>query len=150
MKQNELSIQSTLDEITRIFYTLFNNKDGQIPPVEKVHELFIPEGIIIKNTEASPVIYNLAQFIAPRIKLLTDGSLLEFSEEEVAARTEIFGNIAHRFSTYYKSGILNGKKFETYGMKTIQFINTPGGWKISSLAWDDEREGLVIPRKYKP
>lgn len=139
-----------LDEITRVFYTLFNNKDGQVPPVEKVHELFIPEGIIIKNIDASPVIYNLQQFIEPRIKLLTDGSLLEFSEEEITARTEIFGNIAHRFSTYHKSGILNGNRFEANGMKTIQFINTTDGWKISSLAWDDEREGLTIPEKYKP
>ena len=79
--------ETILNEITRVFYTLFNNKDGQVPPVEKVHELFIPQGIIIKNVDANPVIYTLQQFIDPRIKLLTDGSLLDFSEEELTART---------------------------------------------------------------
>ena len=149
-EQAIVQTKSILDELTRIFYTLFTNKTGQQPDVERIHELFIPEGLIIKNSDTTPVLYNLQQFIEPRIKLLTDGSLIDFSEVEVTERTEIFGNIAHRFSLYRKSGILAGKKFETNGMKTIQFIKTPEGWKISCLAWDDEREGLAIPDKYKP
>jgi len=27
-------------------------------------------------------------------------------------------------------------------MVTTQFINTPGGWKMSAMEWDDERSGL--------
>jgi hypothetical protein len=30
-------------------------------------------------------------------------------------------------------------------MKSIQLINTEAGWKISAVAWDDEREGVFIP-----
>jgi hypothetical protein len=33
-------------------------------------------------------------------------------------------------------------------MKTLQFVLTPAGWRISSLAWDDCREGLDIPADY--
>lgn len=147
MKEEQETTKSILDELTRIFYNLFTNKDGKKPNVEGIHQLFIPEGLIIKNSGSAPEIYTLQQFIEPRIKLLTGGSLINFSEKEVTERTEIFGNIAHRFSTYHKSGVLAGKKFETTGMKTIQFIKTTAGWKISSLAWDDEREGLTIPDK---
>lgn len=88
------------------------------------------------------------QCIESREKLLNEGLLVDFKEEELFERTEIFGNIAHRFSLYRKSGILSGGAFETKGMKTIQFIKTSNGWKISSLAWDDERDGLTIPDKY--
>ncbi|MGW2088113.1 hypothetical protein [Streptomyces sp. NPDC001880] len=46
-------------------------------------------------------------------------------------------SFAHRFSRYQKSGILNGERFEGEGRKTTQFIRTPVGWRMSSMAWDD-------------
>ena len=39
---------------------------------------------------------------------------------------------------------MNGKEFENKGIKTMQFIKTSAGWKISSVAWDDEREEFKI------
>lgn len=85
------------------------------------------------------MIYDLDAFIAPREKILIDGTLAEFSEWEVAERTEINGSIAHRFSHYRKSGVLDGEWFEGSGHKTIQFVRTPAGWRMSSMAWDDVR-----------
>jgi hypothetical protein len=67
---------------------------------------------------------------------------------ELAQTTEIFGNVAHRFSAYAKSGTLNGVPFEARGMISTQFILTPAGWKMSAMAWDDERPGLTIPDRY--
>jgi hypothetical protein len=69
--------------------------------------------------------------------MLTDGTLTEFSEWEVTARTEIFGSVAHRFSEYRKSGYRDGTWFEGSGSKTTQFLRTPAGWRMASLAWDD-------------
>jgi hypothetical protein len=63
--------------------------------------------------------------------------------------TEMFGTIAHRFSTYAKSGILNGSSFEARGMISTQFILTPDGWRMSVMAWDDESPGRTIPEQYK-
>jgi hypothetical protein len=136
--------KTILDELTNQFFRLFTNKDGAIPALENIYRLCIPQAMIIKNTTGSPELYTPEQFIAPRKKILTDGTLVEFSEEETGERTEIFGHIAQRFCSYKKSGILAGQFFEARGMKTIQFVNTTEGWKISSLAWDDEREGLEI------
>ncbi len=80
--------------------------------------------------------------------MFNDGSLSDFIEEEIFERTEIFGNIAHRLSLYKKSGLMNGKEFKNKGIKTIQFIKTTAGWKISSVAWDDEREEFKIDDKF--
>jgi hypothetical protein len=30
-------------------------------------------------------------------------------------------------------------------MKSIQLANTEAGWRILSVVWDDEREGISIP-----
>ncbi|GED66422.1 hypothetical protein BRE01_01240 [Brevibacillus reuszeri] len=145
----DTATNAILDDLVAAFYTAFTNKDGMKPNVAIIYQLFIPEGMIIKNTDAAPVVYSLQQFIEPREKLLTDGALVDFEEAETSSVTEIFGNIAHRFSLYRKSGVLSGERFETEGMKTMQFIYTPNGWRFCSVAWNDEKSGVTIPEKYR-
>jgi hypothetical protein len=148
-KQREFSeTKVTLDRLTASFFDAFTNINGNKLNVLALSELFIPEAMIIKNTDCAPIIYNLQQFIEPREKLLSEGNLMNFKEEEVYEITEIFGNIAHRLSLYRKIGVLYGEAFDTMGMKTMQFIRTACGWKISSIAWDDEKNGLIIPKRY--
>jgi hypothetical protein len=130
--------KAELDQLMRTFLGAFTNTAGSRPDVDAVRAVFIPQGMIIKNIGADPVVYDLDAFIEPRERILTDGTLTEFSEWEVAERTEIFGSIAHRFSDYRKSGFLDGAWFEGSGHKTTQFVRTPEGWRISSMAWDDD------------
>jgi len=130
-------VKAELDELTRAFLGSFDNTGGGRPRLGIVREVFIPQGMIIKNVGAVPVVYDLDAFIAPREKILTDGTLTEFSEWEVAERTEIFGSIAQRFSEYRKSGFLDGEWFEGSGCNAVQFVRTPEGWRMSSLVWDD-------------
>jgi hypothetical protein len=77
--------------------------------------------------------------------LLSCGRLVEFFEEEVSGRTDLFGGVAQRFSVYRKSGVLDGVAFSARGVKTLQFVRTVDGWRISAVAWEDERAGLPIP-----
>ncbi|MFI6002107.1 GNAT family N-acetyltransferase [Streptomyces sp. NPDC051366] len=130
-------VQVELDRLMGVFVGAFTNTGDRRPDLGVIRDVFIPQGRIIANVGHEPVIYDLDAFIEPRQKMLTDGTLTEFSEWEVAERTEIFGSIAHRFSEYRKSGFHNGKWFEGSGYKTTQFLRTPSGWKMSSLAWDD-------------
>jgi RimJ/RimL family protein N-acetyltransferase len=131
-----------IDLITKQFFEVFTNVGGQKPKVENIKKLFIPAGIIINNTNETPEIYSLDSFISPREKMLTNGTLTEFSEREVSDTTNIFGNISQRFSLYEKSGNLNGEHFETKGMKTMQFIKANKSWKLTSVAWSDENKDL--------
>ncbi|MEU4828237.1 DUF4440 domain-containing protein [Actinomadura sp. NPDC023710] len=133
----EVEAKAEIDRLMRMLFGAFTNVDGILPNLDVVREVFISQGMIIKNVGGETVIYDLDAFIVPRNEMLTDGTLTEFSEWEVAERTEIFGAIAHRFSEYGKSGYLNGEWFEGFGRKTTQFIRTPEGWKISSLAWGE-------------
>jgi RimJ/RimL family protein N-acetyltransferase len=130
-------VKAELDRLMRAFLGAFANTGGSRPNLDVVREVFIPQGMIISNVGDEPVVYDIDSFIEPREKLLTDGTMTEFSEWEVAERTEIFGSVAHRFSEYRKSGILDGEPFEGEGRKTIQFVRTPVGWRMSSMAWDD-------------
>ena len=68
-----------------------------------------------------------------------------FNEVELCETTEIFGNVAHRFNSYAKSGTMKGVVFAARGMISTQFVNTAAGWRISAMAWDDERPGVFNP-----
>ena len=85
----------------------------------------------------------------PRQASVDAGELTRFHEAEIAETTEVFGNVAHRFSAYVKSGTLNGASFEARGMISTQFILTPVGWRMSSMAWDDERPGVKLPNHFE-
>ncbi|MFF2701143.1 GNAT family N-acetyltransferase [Streptomyces cyaneofuscatus] len=134
---SEAAVRAELDRLMGVFVGAFTNTGGRRPDLGVIRDVFVPEGRIIANVGDEPVIHDLDGFIAPRQKMLTDGTLTEFSEWEVAERTEVFGSIAHRFSEYRKSGYHRGEWFEGGGHKTTQFLRTPAGWRMSSLAWDD-------------
>ncbi|WP_437303216.1 hypothetical protein [Sorangium sp. So ce388] len=130
------------------FFRSVSFEEGAKPNYKGIHELFIEEGKLIKNSSDSPEISGVSEFIESRQKLVDAGDLTSFREVERAAITEVFGNIAHRLSTYEKRGTLKGKAFEGRGVISTQFIRTPAGWRMSSMAWDDERPGLTLPDRY--
>ena len=131
--------QQAIDAVVAAFFRAFDNTGGAKPALDSLHALCLPGCVIVKAVGATPEVSMLPEFIAPRAKLLAGGGLTEFSEHETQARTDRFGNVAQRFSSYRKSGVLDGVRFATEGRKSIQLIRTPAGWRISAVAWDDER-----------
>ncbi|MEU9747796.1 nuclear transport factor 2 family protein [Streptomyces niveus] len=129
--------QSEIDAVTAEFFGAFDNRGGKAADVARIRRLVLPDGVIVK-TGPEFTVYTVDEFIEPRERLLTDGRLVEFSEWETSARTEIAGDIASRFGAYRKSGILDGEPFEGGGTKTIQFVRTPEGWRIAAFAWYDQ------------
>lgn len=127
-----------ISEITKHFFDSFTNKESSTPKLDTLKSICLPE-VRIVNINQSEIIYNLNSFLEPRKKILTDGTLIEFEEKEVYEKTNIIQNIAHRYSKYEKSGILNGKKFKQTGHKLFQFIKTNQDWKIKSVIWEDDK-----------
>lgn len=132
------------------FFACVSFAAGSRPDYPAMHELFCEGAQLIKNSGDVPEISTVDQFIVPRQRQVDSGQLTTFDEREVGAVTEIFGNVAHRFSTYEKRGTSDGISFEARGVISTQFIRTPSGWKISSMAWDDERPGLTVPAPRQP
>lgn len=127
-----------IDALTSAFFDMFSLEPEGSVDLNRIHELFIPEGLIVKAVAGAMAAYDLPGFVAPRVALLNGGSFSSFHEQEVSGDTMIFGNVAQRFSRYRKWGVQNGTPFEQFGTNTFQYVKTPEGWKISALAWDDE------------
>ncbi|HKO94917.1 MAG TPA: DUF4440 domain-containing protein [Polyangiaceae bacterium] len=127
-----------IDALVTAFFGAFSVEHARRDGLAELRELFIPEAVIVKGGGAAPEVWSLAQFIEPRARLLAGGSLVAFVERELSERTEIFGSIALRSSTYTKSGVLDGTAFEGRGVKLMQLVKTPASWRVSALSWEDE------------
>jgi hypothetical protein len=137
-----------LAALTDRFLRAVSFETGSKPAYDDIRDLFVDGGRLIKNSGETPEIATVDEFIAPRQALVDSGALTCFEELELADATEVFGNIAHRLSTYCKAGTQDGVAFAARGVISTQFVRTPAGWKMSSMAWDDERPGLVLPDRY--
>ncbi len=136
--------EAEIDAVVERFFRAFDNTGGAAPDLDSLRELFVANALVSKNVGGDPEFSGVEAFIEPRRALLTDGTLVDFRERELRARTDFAGAIAQRLCLYEKSGILAGRPFRTRGVKTLQFVRTPLGWRIAAVAWDDERDGFAI------
>jgi len=69
----------------------------------------------------------------------------DFYEVETARRIDLFGNIAHVWSAYEARRALDDAEPERRGINSIQLFRDPqAGWRIMSMIWDNEREGIFV------
>lgn len=76
-----------------------------------------------------------------------------FFERELARRVEVYGNLAHVWSTYASYRDPHGEPFSR-GINSFQLVRdfTEDGpaWKVASIAWQVEGDRLPIPKRYLP
>lgn len=123
---------------------------GGAPAYDELPVLFIERGLLIKNSGAEPEVMDIRSFVESRKARVRNGQTAKFSEVELFGTTEIFGHVAQRFCAYEKSGRSSRGLFATRGVISTQFVLTPAGWRISAMAWDDERPGLSLSERYEP
>ena len=70
-----------------------------------------------------------------------------FYESELVGRTELFGGIAHVFSTY-ESRRAPGEKPFARGVNSFQLVKEGKAWKVMTILWDAESPSSPLPEKY--
>ncbi len=136
---------AAIDAIASAFFGLFDNRDGRAPSLRAVVDLCIPSVIISKCSADIPDVMDLEAFIAPRAAILGNGTLTDFHEVETAHRTDIVGNVGQRISTYTKSGVMRGERFEARGIKVFQLAFRSGRARCRR-AGDRPRRALFTGR----
>ena len=145
-QQSDLKL---IDNLTAELYKTICFEVGGHPPVEKLKDLFIPTANIIRNDGASPEIMTVDSFIKSFKERIEDGTIQSFYEGELKHTTEIFGTIAHRFSTYETKFDLDNPEPFSIGINSIQFIKIGKNWKISGIVWNNQTDTNKIPDKYR-
>jgi hypothetical protein len=73
-----------------------------------------------------------------------------FFEREAARTSEVFGQVAHVFSTYESRRANTDAKPFQRGINSIQLVNDGKRWWIVNLVWRAEDAGLPLPERYLP
>ena len=68
MEANNQKDRLEIDKLTGQFFNVFDNKNNRTPQLDNLRTIFIKEGIIISNNHAAPLVYNLDNFIKPRME----------------------------------------------------------------------------------
>lgn len=71
-----------------------------------------------------------------------------FYERELASRREVYGNIAHVFSTYVSFRKSDDKKPFMRGINSFQLLNDGKRWWIVTIFWQGETPEAPIPKRY--
>ncbi len=71
-----------------------------------------------------------------------------FYECEVYRRTEIFGNVAHVFSTYEARFDKDDPEPFKRGINSIQLFHDGRRWWIINMLWENEQDNNPLPEKY--
>ena len=106
--------------------------------------------IITRIMNQQGFVENADQIIESYKERIADGAIKSFYEGELNHITEIFGTIAHRFSTYETKFDLDNSEPFSIGINSIQFMKIKNNWKISSIVWNNQNDELRIPDKYLP
>ena len=144
-QQNDLKL---IDNLTAELYKSICFEVDNRPQVERLKKLFIPTANMIRNDSDSPEVMTVDDFIKSYSERIADGTIKSFYEGELNHITEIFGTIAHRFSTYETKFDLDNPEPFSIGINSIQYIKIGENWKISSIVWNNQSDTNKIPDKY--
>jgi hypothetical protein len=148
MAADESADREAIADIVRTFFAAFASGVDSVARLDALRAVFLPGAVIVRTCGGEPAVYGVDSFIEPRQALLSGGTLTGFREWELRGRTDVFGDIAQYFGGYAKAGVQDGTPFAARGMKTLQFVRTGAGWRISAVAWDDERDGVALEPEY--
>ena len=142
---DEAAIKTAVDNV----YTALSFGDGKQPNADSIKNCFIEKAQLINFIADTAQILSIDDFIKA-FKNYTQTSKINFYKEtEIFGRTEQFGNIAQRISSY-KTFANNTDVVSERGVYSFQLIKTPNGWKVSSIIWDVEDKNLPVPKYYLP
>jgi hypothetical protein len=130
--------EAAIEHLVAIFFAAFTSGPGLDERMDALRAALLPGAVIVK-TCGDPAVYDVDSFLEPRRALLTGDRLTGFREWPEPGHTQVYGDIAQHFCPYAKAGVQDGVPFTGRGMKTLQFVRTAEGWRISAAAWDDER-----------
>jgi hypothetical protein len=149
MNDTDLSkerIQSLIAEI----YSLISGPAGHRRDWQREAELFMPYAHMIRTSvdehgNPQATVMRAADYPENFESLIAGRAFFEFEVQNII---EVFGNIAHAFSTYEAWRDAERTDFIKRGINSVQFYNDGNAWRIVNMIWDDERPGLRMAERY--
>lgn len=133
---DEAAIGAALDGV----YAVISGPPGKARDWARMRTLFTPDArlsaIGAKGVQGGTV----EEYIAKSGAMLTR---VGFTERELARRVELYGDLAHAWSSYEGTG--DGGKLKVRGINSFQLVRQNGKWLVQSIFWQAEAPTRPIP-----
>ncbi|HVE58020.1 MAG TPA: hypothetical protein VNB22_14410 [Pyrinomonadaceae bacterium] len=142
---------ASLDAIMKAVYDVISGDAGKPRDWDRFRTLFHKDARMIPSGKNPTTGVVGARILSPEdyIKRVEPVFAKEgFYEREKARRVEIYGNIAHVFSTYESFHSLTDKKPFMRGINSFQLLNDGKRWWVITIFWQGETTDNPIPKKY--
>ena len=140
---------AAIDATVKELYAAISFVEGE-PNWNLLRSLFSPAGQMIHVKINSIEAMSVETFISRMAEQIQTGKLRGFYEVEISRRLELFGNIAHVFSTFDARYKADDPAPLARGINSIQLLKNGDRWLVISLLWDEERSDRPIPAEYLP
>lgn len=139
---------ATLDELTAAL------DDAVSGPADKdrtcMRELILPEARMtpmVKPPEGTPTPHILT--LDGWIEAVRKRGHATLSEHQIKVKEEVYGSIAHLWSTY-ELHVTPDAKTVIRGINSIQAVYDGKRWRVYGILWQAETPAEPIPEKYLP
>jgi hypothetical protein len=139
---DQAAIQALIDEM----YALISGPAEKSRDWKRQRQLFMPGTRMIRTrlndqNQPEPEVLLLEDYGANYEQLMGGH---DFYEIEIRNTIQVFGRVAQVFSVYEAFTDAERQQRLKRGVNVIQLYRFDDGWKITSMAWDDERPGLSL------
>lgn len=142
----------SIDAIIAALYNVISGAAGEARNWDRMRTLFLPEAKMVA-TGVGPNGEIIKRVMTVEDYITRNGPMLEkngFFEKEIFRKQEVFGRIAHCFSTYAAKRTIDDKEPFMRGINSIQLYNDGKRWWILSIFWQAENKDLQLPKEYLP
>lgn len=135
----------TPQAVTRALYEIVSGPAGSKKDWARMARLFAPGALVTPTTHgnsgflAAP--QTPTQFAGLNDRLFANRG---FFEREVAQQVQVFGHIAHVFSSYETRSSVDGP-VRVRGVNSLQLMHDGSRWCVLSITWDRETDDHPIP-----
>jgi len=143
---DQLAVESTVLAV----YDVISGPAGQ-RDWDRFEALFAPGARLISTKRKDGVV--TANVMTPQDYRTKAGAYFNdhgFFERPSNNRIEIFGDIAHVFSTYESRHASADEKPFARGINSFQLVRGGDGWKVLTIFWEEEDAAHPIPAQYLP
>lgn len=141
-----------IDAIIAALYNVISGPAGEARNWNRMRSLFLPEAKMVA-TGVRPNGEIVKRIMTVEDYITQSGPLLEkngFFEKEIQRKQEVYGHIAHCFSTYESRKTANDAQPFMRGINSIQLYHDGKRWWILSVFWQSENKDLPLPKEYLP
>jgi hypothetical protein len=141
---------ASVDAIVGALYDVISGPAGAPRDWNRMRSLFAPEGRLMAvgmrpDGTAGMRTMTVEDYIARNTPVFNK---IGFFEKEAARTSEVFGQVAHVFSTYESRHTPDDARPFQRGINSIQLYSDGTRWYVVNLVWRAEDDKLRLPERY--